>query len=150
LKWPNDVWVDQRKLAGILVEVVADRRHCNALIGIGLNLDLPATAAAAIDQPWIDLKQLLDPPPARKLLIAALLRQLHADLSRFDASGLESFHADWRRADALAGRAIWLLEAGGPTAAHALGIDAIGRLVVDVGGQQRKLSAGEISIRLNE
>ena len=150
LKWPNDVWVDQRKLAGILIEVVADRHHCNALIGIGLNLDLPATAALAIDQPWIDLKQLLDPAPPRNLLIAALLRQLHDDLSRFDATGLASFHDEWRRADALAGRAIWLLEASGPTPALALGIDAIGRLIVDVGGQQRKLSAGEISIRLNE
>lgn len=150
LKWPNDVWIDQRKLAGILIEVVADRHHCNALIGIGLNLDLPATAALAIDQPWIDLKQLLDQPPTRSLLIAALLRQLHYYLMRFDESGLAGFQEEWRSVDALAGRPIWLKEAVSRTPGHALGIDAMGRLVVEVGGQLRKLSAGEISIRLHE
>lgn len=150
LKWPNDVWIDRRKLAGILIEVVADRRHCNALIGIGLNLDLPATAATAIDQPWIDLRRLVDPPPSRNAMIAALLQQLCDYLTRFEQTGLADFQDEWRGADALAGHAIWLLEPGGPTPALALGIDTLGRLVVDVGGQQRTLSAGEVSIRLNE
>lgn len=150
LKWPNDVWIDGRKLGGILIELIADRQGCNALIGIGLNIDLPAAAAEAIDQPWIDLRHVLDSPPSRNALIAALLGQLHDDLTRFDESGLSSFHDDWQRADALAGRPIWLLEASGPVPAQARGIDELGRLVVDVGGQQRKLSAGEISIRVND
>ena len=150
LKWPNDVWVDQRKLAGILVEVVADRRDCNALIGIGLNLALPEATAASIDQPWIDLAELLDTVPSRNRLVAALLDQIQDYLARFETSGLTHFQDEWRSADALAGHAIWLLDTNGPTPALALGIDAIGRLMVDVDGQQRSLSAGEISIRLQE
>ena len=149
LKWPNDVWIDERKLAGILIEVLADRHHCHALIGIGLNLDLPPAATAAIDQPWVDLKQLLQPAPSRNVVIGALLSRLHEYLMRFEQTGFAGFHDEWRRADALAGRAIWLLEADGPVPAQALGVDTIGRLFVDVGGQQRKLSAGEISIRLH-
>lgn len=149
LKWPNDVWVDQRKLAGILIEIVADRERCHALIGIGLNLELPAAAAAAIDQPWIDLAQLLCPPPSRNTLIAALLSCLHGYLTRFEQTGLDSFQREWRAADALAGHAVWLLQSSALAAGRALGIDDVGRLRVEVDGQQRELSAGDVSIRLD-
>ena len=148
LKWPNDVWVDQRKLAGILIEVVADRQDCCALIGIGLNLDLPAAAAAAIDQPWIDLAQLLQPLPSRNVLTAALLTHLAEYLTRFEQAGFGCFREEWNQADALSGHAVWLLEANGPVAARALGIDEAGRLLIEIGGRQHTLSAGEISIRL--
>jgi BirA family biotin operon repressor/biotin-[acetyl-CoA-carboxylase] ligase len=148
LKWPNDVWVDRRKLGGILVEVIGDRRGSIVLIGIGLNLKLPAAAAAAIDQPWIDLAQLLDPPPSRSLLIGALLAELQRCLLRFEQEGMAGFLGDWRRADAIAGHEIWLLEAHGPVPARALGVDDLGRLRVETAGRQRLIASGEVSIRL--
>jgi BirA family biotin operon repressor/biotin-[acetyl-CoA-carboxylase] ligase len=148
LKWPNDVWVERRKLGGILIEVIGDRRGSIVLIGIGLNLKLPADAAAAIDQPWIDLAQRLDPLPARNSLIGALLAELHRCLLRFEQDGLAAFLDQWRSADALAGHAIWLLEAQERVPARALGIDALGRLRVDFAGRQRLIASGEVSIRI--
>jgi BirA family biotin operon repressor/biotin-[acetyl-CoA-carboxylase] ligase len=149
LKWPNDVWVERRKLGGILVEVIGDRRGSIVLIGIGLNFKLPADAAAAIDQPWIDLAQRLDPLPSRSFLIGALLAELHRCLLRFEHDGLTGFLDQWRSADALAGHAIWLLEAQGRVPARALGVDALGRLRVDIAGRQRLIASGEVSIRLS-
>lgn len=148
LKWPNDVWAGQRKLGGILVEIVGDRRGSIVLIGIGLNLKLPPAAAASIDQPWIELAQLLDPLPPRNALIGALLAELHRCLLQFENRGLDAFMDAWREADALAGKDIWLLESAGPRAARALGIDELGRLKVDSAGQHRLISSGEVSIRL--
>jgi BirA family biotin operon repressor/biotin-[acetyl-CoA-carboxylase] ligase len=147
LKWPNDVWVDRRKLGGILVEVLGDRRGSIVLIGIGLNLKLPAAAAAAIDQPWVDLAQLLDRLPNRNALIGALLSELHGALLQFEGSGLGSFIDAWQQADALAGEEIWVLDPQGPLPARALGIDELGRLKVDISGRERLIASGEVSIR---
>jgi BirA family transcriptional regulator, biotin operon repressor / biotin---[acetyl-CoA-carboxylase] ligase len=147
LKWPNDVWVERRKLAGILIDVVNDRATTCALIGIGINLVLPADTRAEIDQPVIDLVEILDPLPSRNLLIGALLRQLEQDLTRFEREGFAAFHAAWAPADALAGASIWLSEGAEAASGQAQGIDELGRLRVDCGGELRLLSAGEIRVR---
>ena len=148
LKWPNDIWVRQRKLAGVLVEALADPTGSTLLIGIGLNICLPADAAAVIDQDWIDLSMLLDPLPTRERLLVKLLSQLHVDLHRFEQSGFSAFLGEWQTADALAGQAIWIHNEPLSEAGQALGIDELGRLRVEIAGQQRYLSAGDVRIRL--
>ncbi len=150
LKWPNDVWVDERKLGGILVEVLGDRRGSIVLIGIGLNLELPPAAVAGIDQPWIDLAQTLPSLPTRNALIGALLSELHRCLIQFEDSGLAGFMDAWRAADALAGKHIWLLESQGRVSARAIGIDELGRLKVETDGRERLIASGGVSIRLEQ
>lgn len=149
LKWPNDVWLGERKLAGVLIEIVGERAGSAALIGIGLNHQLPASAAGMIDQPHIDLANLLDPLPSRNAIAGALLAELHAVLTEFDALGLSAFLAEWRLADALAGRPIWLVEGGGRVEGMAMGIDDLGRLRVSLASGERLLSAGDVSVRLS-
>lgn len=147
LKWPNDVWFAERKLAGILVELINDRAGSTALIGIGLNHRLPAEAAVEIDQAHIDLNETVGTLPERSTLAAVLLEELEQHLLAFEACGLEGFLADWQAADALAGRPIWLLEGTQRSAGIALGVDALGRLKVLIDGSERWLAAGEVSIR---
>lgn len=145
LKWPNDVWVDRRKLGGILIEALPHPTGCTLLIGIGLNLALPPEAGAAIDQPWVDLAQLLDQPPPRNALVGSLLGQLQRYLTRFEAAGLDDFQQEWIAADALAGRSVWLDDAA--EAGQAIGIDELGRLRVIQDGQVRSIAAGDVRIR---
>ncbi|MBK8067897.1 MAG: biotin--[acetyl-CoA-carboxylase] ligase [Rhodanobacteraceae bacterium] len=145
LKWPNDVWVDRRKLGGILIEAMPHPTGCTLLIGIGLNLALPTETGAAIDQPWVDLAQLLDPPPPRNALVGSLLGQMQRYLSRFDAAGLDEFQQEWIAADALAGRSVRLDDS--PEAGQAIGIDEVGRLRVIRDGQVRAIAAGDVRIR---
>lgn len=147
LKWPNDVWVDGRKLGGILVEGLPHGPGSTLLIGIGLNLALPPAAGVDIDQPWVDLAQLLDPPPPRNALIGGLLQQLDCHLRRFEQCGLADFHEEWIAADALAGRAIRWSGPGGTETGQAIGIDDLGRLRVIQDGQVRVIGAGEVRIR---
>ncbi|MDF1764647.1 MAG: biotin--[acetyl-CoA-carboxylase] ligase, partial [Oleibacter sp.] len=59
LKWPNDIYAQGKKLAGILLEVTGEyNSHCQVVIGIGLNLSLSEHDAETIDQPWVDLRSL--------------------------------------------------------------------------------------------
>lgn len=140
LKWPNDVWLDGGKLAGILIE--AHPRDW-AVIGVGLNLttepsefppELRATATslrAATAAPARDLT----PERARLALDAALTRWASAPAGRVLAA--------WRERDALRGREISWSEGSGV----AVGIDDRGNLLVAVpDGGRVVLSAGEVHL----
>ncbi len=59
LKWPNDVWWRERKLGGILLESGSDAGVCYVVAGIGLNVNLPSSAGDLIDQPWVDLQEIM-------------------------------------------------------------------------------------------
>jgi len=81
LKWPNDLLVREKKLAGILVEASGEATGpCNAIIGVGLNLELDRRTAALIDQPWTELNAHLETCPSRNELAGALLDELPGGL----------------------------------------------------------------------
>jgi BirA family transcriptional regulator, biotin operon repressor / biotin---[acetyl-CoA-carboxylase] ligase len=147
LKWPNDVWLDQRKLAGVLIDVITQGHGARLLIGIGLNLRLPQEAAQNLDQPWTELSQWLSPLPSRNLLIGRLLHELQGILTGFEAAGFTAFSDEWRGADGLCGQQIWWRGSRGAEQGQALGVDELGRLRVDIGGKLRLLTAGEVSVR---
>ena len=147
LKWPNDVWLDQRKLAGVLIDVMTQPTGAQLLIGIGLNLQLPESATQDLDQPWTELSHWLSPLPSRNLLIGRLLQQLQGVLCSFEAAGFAAFSEEWQAADGLCGQQIWWRGSAGVERGHALGVDELGRLRVDINGQLRLLSAGEVSVR---
>ncbi|TBR11388.1 MAG: bifunctional biotin--[acetyl-CoA-carboxylase] ligase/biotin operon repressor BirA [Lysobacter sp.] len=152
LKWPNDLVVDDgavlRKLGGLLVEGSGEAAGpVRAVIGIGLNVCMPDTAAASIDQPWIDLATLA-PPPSRNVLAGTVLARLLPMLDAFDRDGLAPFLPRWAAFDRLQGRDIDLHLADGIHAAHAVGLAADGALRVRMAdGSERSLHAGEVSVR---
>jgi BirA family transcriptional regulator, biotin operon repressor / biotin---[acetyl-CoA-carboxylase] ligase len=146
VKWPNDLVIDNTKLGGCLVEISgAAEGPCQAIIGIGINLDLPD--AAPVDQPWTSLARHAA-TISRNQLVAALIGALEADLGRVDRNGFDEFARQWPELDALAGRKVHVAVANGKDfTGRAEGIDAQGRLLVEVNGQQRALGSGEVSVR---
>jgi BirA family biotin operon repressor/biotin-[acetyl-CoA-carboxylase] ligase len=149
LKWPNDLVADGRKLGGILVNLRAapngSGAGCEAVIGIGLNLQLPADAH--IDQPWTDLARCGAPPRTRNALLAVLLDSLLPALSEFDAQGLEPFLPRWQRLDAYAGREVRVLEGERIHEGRLDGITATGALRLQAGGEECIFHSGEVSLR---
>ncbi|MEO8011423.1 MAG: biotin--[acetyl-CoA-carboxylase] ligase [Dokdonella sp.] len=149
VKWPNDIIVDQRKLAGILIELGGDALGpCHAVIGIGINVRLGAGAAAAIDQPWIDLAQIAGAAlPTRNALAAAVLTQLAQALVRFERDGLAVFMNEFALCDVLRGRMLRILGSSGVREGIALGIDGNGRLRVRGDHGEFLVDSGEVSVR---
>lgn len=148
LKWPNDLLAEGRKLGGILVEVGGEAAGpLRVVVGLGLNVQMPASAARGIDQPWTDLAALSSRPPDRPAVAAALLAALVLALARFERAGLAPFLERWPRHDQLAGRAVRLEEGGRVHEGIAAGVAADGALRLRLADGERCFHAGEASLR---
>ena len=141
LKWPNDVWIEQRKLAGVLIEA---RPPEWAVIGIGVNLGIAADEFPDdLRWPATSLGHGIEPERMRDALNRSLAKWVDADQPRV----LEAFAAR----DALRGRKLsW---SGGPDvggrSGTGEGIDERGNLLVrSAGGELIALGSGEISLEL--
>jgi BirA family biotin operon repressor/biotin-[acetyl-CoA-carboxylase] ligase len=155
LKWPNDLVVMHddglHKLGGLLVEGGGEHAGpVRAVIGLGLNVRMPAVAAETIGQPWCDLVQLARPAaaPSRNAVVAAVLARWLPALERFDVGGLAPFLSRYAVLDVLVGEPVALHGAGGIEHATALGLADDGGLRVRLAsGEERRVHSGEVSVR---
>jgi len=161
LKWPNDVWLEDRKIGGVLVELKSEpRAAAYAVIGIGLNLRLSAATRRLIEQDGARVAALADAwpaspsgesaPVARNALAAALLAELLSMLAHFESAGFAPFRAEWLSRDALGGRPARVLGPEGAIEGLARGVDIDGALLLESGGRLLRFVSGEVSLRLRE
>lgn len=148
LKWPNDLVADGHKLGGLLVEGGGEfAGPARAVIGIGLNVHMPAAAAAAIDQPWTDLDTLAGRRMDRTVVGTAVLDALLPALDLFDVQGLAPFLPRYTALDCLTGREVRVELHGHWREGQALGLAEDGALRVRIDGSEHLLHAGEVSVR---
>ncbi|CAB4705867.1 unannotated protein [freshwater metagenome] len=125
-KWPNDILINNHKVAGIL----AERKGDGVILGIGINvstskIDLPVNTATSI---YLEFDKLLD----RNLLLAAILNELASQLLAWEAG--QDLTCDYRDLSATIGKSIRIELPGGSThEAKAVDIDATGALLLDDG-----------------
>ena len=150
LKWPNDVLVDYRKLAGILVEVQGDMHGAAfAVVGIGLNIRLNEAQRDAVDQAVVDLAE-MGVAVGRNQLLADCLLELHAVIGLFHKHGFAALREDWLALDAYAGRAVTLsLPNARSVQGVASGVDETGAFLLRDAQSISSYSGGEISLRLD-
>ncbi len=148
LKWPNDLVVDGHKLGGLLIEGGGEfAGPARAVIGLGVNVRMPATFAAEITQPWTDLDTLCGEQISRNAVVARILAALLPALDAFEQQGLAPFLARYAALDSLAGREVQVEEGGVLFAGTALGLADDGALRVRIDGSERVFHAGEVSVR---
>jgi len=152
LKWPNDLVVVRddalRKFGGLLIEGGGEHAGpVRAVIGLGLNVRMPAQAGARIDQPWIDLATLHPNAPGRNAIAAAVLAHLLPALDAFDRDGLAPFLPRYAALDALADRDVVVHVGDAAQPGRALGLAADGGLRVRVADGESVFHAGEVSVR---
>jgi BirA family transcriptional regulator, biotin operon repressor / biotin---[acetyl-CoA-carboxylase] ligase len=142
VKWPNDVWIDGRKVAGILIE--ARPQEGWATLGIGLNVDTTADELdAEIRETATSLRIASGSPVDRELVLEALLERLAARL----ATEREALLAAYRERDALHGRQIAWTVGDETLEGKAQGVDDQGNLVVfTTDGERHTLAAGEVHL----
>jgi len=153
LKWPNDVLLGEgetwRKAGGLLLDAALDANGGleTAILGVGLNVNIPAGALPAAATPATSLLVALGRPVARRALLAELLARLERHYTAADAG--QSPAAAWAARLVTLGRVVDVTAAGrAPLAGTAEGVDDWGRLLVrDAAGQLHAVAAGDVTLR---
>lgn len=152
VKWPNDILVHGRKLAGILLELAGEAAGpCAVVVGVGLNVRASESEMAAVAQPWTDLESELGKTVARNKLAAQLLYQLILAIQEFEAQGLRPFLKEWAAQDVFMDCEVSLDLPQGQIQGIARGVDESGALLLAVSGEERgtvqRFHSGEVSMR---
>ena len=147
LKWPNDVLYQNRKLAGILIELQGEMMGpSTAVIGIGLNVHLPEATRQNIDQPVADIHEIV--PTDRNRLLTSLMRHLGEVLIEFEREGFTNLREEWQSLNAYQNKQVRLLLPNGDEQhGTVVGIAEDGALLVQIGQDLQRFSSAEISLR---
>lgn len=146
LKWPNDIWVGDKKIGGILIELAGDLQDsCAAVIGIGINGKIPLQAAA-IDQPWTDYALESGQPLPRNQLASELIERLHQLCKAFPVSGFSVWQEPFNARDVLVGREV-IARGTSEMLGIAQGVSETGAFRMLVDGKEVLINGGEISLR---
>jgi BirA family biotin operon repressor/biotin-[acetyl-CoA-carboxylase] ligase len=157
LKWPNDLWLRDRKIGGVLIELRAEAGGPgHVVIGVGLNVSLAPEARAAIeatDTLGVSVAAIADAcenPPSRNRIAGATLDELLRMLTVFEHEGFAPFREAWSALDALHGRAVRVVLGERTLIGRARGIERDGALCVEVDRSLQRFVSGEVSLRLEE
>ena len=149
LKWPNDIWQQNQKIAGVLAEVVHTPMPGKvAIISVGLNVNAPPYPYP-INQAWTCMEYAAKKSFNRNEIVAFLLDQLEATLSTFDCTALPAVLDAWPTLDRLYNKKIAIQMNHQQFQGIARGIDQQGHLIVDMNGKRRTFNSGDVSISLS-
>ena len=146
LKWPNDLYHGERKLGGVLIELLGEKNSAIPVIaGIGLNVNMPLEDTEAIQRPWTDLSSVLGTQVDRNDLATRLINQLASGLTDIEGGDMGSWLERWRQRDFLHGRQV-LVEGTPNIAGKAAGVDQNGALLVSTETGQSVAAGGEATV----
>ena len=148
LKWPNDLYYQDRKLAGILVEMSGQAgAAANLVIGMGMNLMMPESTEG-ITQPWASLSEVAESQEIdRNQLAISMIKALHNALADYEMQGMSGFVERWNRLDNFLGRPIKLIMGPREVTGIAKGINEQGAVLLETEQGIESYIGGEISLR---
>ena len=148
LKWPNDLLVDDKKLAGILVEASGDSNDNSFLnIGVGINWNMQMVQGEKIDQPWANLKMLCRQNISRSEILLALLLNVEKALAEYEHTGFSSFAKDWNHLSAMYLRPVTIHLPTTQVEGIEVGIESNGALRLETANGIQSFHSGEVSLR---
>lgn len=149
LKWPNDVLVNDQKIAGILLELVGDPADvCHVVLGIGINANMQSNDR--VDQAWTSMRRELGLVIDRNRLAVLLSKRLQHVLAQHRHYGFAVFQEQWELAHLWQGRNVSLVAGSSRLDGRVLGVDAQGALRLEIDGVEKSFSGGELSLRLRD
>uniref|UniRef100_A0A8H9YW40 Bifunctional ligase/repressor BirA n=1 Tax=Pseudomonas tritici TaxID=2745518 RepID=A0A8H9YW40_9PSED len=150
VKWPNDLYLNDRKLAGILVEMTGKTGDAaQIVIGAGLNMIMRNVQTDVVNQGWIALQEAgvtID----RNTLAVRLIKELREALTLFEQEGLSPFLGRWEKLDNFIHRPVKLIIGDKEIFGTSRGINAQGALLLEQEGIVKPWVGGEISLRSAE
>jgi len=149
LKWPNDIYWQNKKLGGILLEVSGESAGpCSAVIGVGLNVNMSQDEAEAIDQEWIDVQGIIGKERvfSRGQLLASMITTLLEVTANYTQDCFSAYVDEWRKYDCMQGRKVDVFIGNKTVTGHIRGIDDDGLLLLEIEtGEIKHYASGEIS-----
>ncbi|ELY4377435.1 bifunctional biotin--[acetyl-CoA-carboxylase] ligase/biotin operon repressor BirA [Cronobacter sakazakii] len=150
VKWPNDLYLHDRKLAGILVELTGKTGDAaQIVIGAGINLAMRQVESDIVNQGWINLQE-AGIKVDRNELAVRLIEKLRASLREFEQEGLAPFLSRWEKLDNFIHRQVKLIIGDREIYGISRGIDNQGALLLEQNGVIKPWMGGEISLRSAE
>ncbi len=149
VKWPNDIYVGGKKLAGILLEARAEvGGTVRLVVGVGINVSQQGLVGAAIDQPWISLSELPQRTAVnRSQLLGRMVDGIVDALDSTESASPDALRGRWQKFDMLLGQMVDVHSVTQTLTGECQGIDADGNLSVLIDGRLHSLNAGEVTIR---
>ena len=146
VKWPNDILLSERKLGGILVEIINHKNGLlNLVVGIGINVKLPQSTK--ISQPYAQLTE-QDPDIDREKILIKVIQRIYSRLTKFEEKGIdEEFMQQWINHNEFFGDEVNVFTEQGAISGIEQGIDKRGYLKVITDEGERYFNAGEVSLR---
>lgn len=147
IKWPNDIYVSNKKISGVLIEVKAES-HVKSQIVIGVGINVNMRINHTILQEWSSLANELNSYIDRNSLASILINSLIQSLQCFELEGFNSFNVDYDCYDYLKGKLVSLsiLNSREVISGIANGVNELGQLTLIVKGKKQVFSSGEVSI----
>lgn len=147
VKWPNDVYADNKKLAGILLEVAGQYgQYTQVVIGVGLNMDLSEADAHDIQQPWVALRS-LNAKLSRNQVAAALINELLVMAEEFQKEGFAPWQQYWCERDIYIDKEVRIVAHQHERRGIVKGVNRKGELMLKTERGIELINAGEISVR---
>lgn len=148
IKWPNDIlWQDQ-KLAGILLEFQGEAHGpASVVIGVGINIAMPAESGQDIEQPWVDLSTIVGESMSRQQVAVTVIDELLQTMTAYQQYGLEPFSEQWHEWDLLNGQPLNVMLDNQIITGIGRGIDPGGAILVERNGKLSRYMAGEVRLR---
>lgn len=145
VKWPNDILLDDGKLAGILLEVKPEIDGAFVVIGIGINTDFSPDGLGADSLPSCNLKSVTLQNVQREQVLSAVLNQLFQDLQEFRRSGFRSFQTFWQNSDSMIGRDVVVIQKDQQIFGRYLGVNSLGAMRIAGSAGISEIQSGEMA-----
>lgn len=128
IKWPNDIYFESKKLAGVLLENQMQSGNQFVVIGVGINYSIDQSMTFEI--PWTDLAKITKTLPDIKLLTAEIINNILVMSEHFSAFGFDDFQSDWKRYDMLQGKRVKCTDLKDSFEGEVLGVSSKGALKI--------------------
>ena len=128
IKWPNDIYFEGKKLAGVLLESQIQSKNQSVVIGVGINYALDQSMTFEI--PWTDLAKITKTLPDIKLLTAEIINNILVMSEHFSVFGFDDFQSDWKKYDMLQGTKVKCTDLGESFEGEVLGVSPKGALKI--------------------
>lgn len=144
IKWPNDLWINQKKCAGILIELCScQATQTEVIIGLGLNIN------EALQPEWTSLAAIKGKQLDRQIILQSVVQSIHQHLEIFYQQGLDGFREQWQAKDQLYLQQVKVQKADKIFVGQAQGINLDGHLLVKTtDGEVQAFDGGEVTIKL--